>query len=114
MLFSDCPNNGLCCFDGCADTCVDGPRPSPVTTPSYSPPPPTTPSYSPPPPPQVTTPSYRPDPAPVVAEEETIEIQTEVKPESEGYSYPVPDIPFELPVPSKPPPGLPTLYEVPF
>ena len=23
--FSDCPNNGLCCFDGCADRCVEGP-----------------------------------------------------------------------------------------
>jgi len=26
---TDCPANGLCCFDGCADTCVDGPKPSP-------------------------------------------------------------------------------------
>ena len=26
---TDCPNNGLCCFDGCADTCVDGPAPAP-------------------------------------------------------------------------------------
>ena len=22
---TDCPNSGLCCFDGCADRCVDGP-----------------------------------------------------------------------------------------
>ena len=22
---TDCPNFGLCCFDGCANTCVDGP-----------------------------------------------------------------------------------------
>ena len=21
----DCPNNGLCCFDGCADRCLDAP-----------------------------------------------------------------------------------------
>jgi len=41
---TDCPNNGLCCFDGCADTCVDGPisegaalaEPVVVTTPGYS------------------------------------------------------------------------------
>merc|ERR1712090_120744 len=26
---TDCPNNGLCCFDGCADLCVDGPAPPP-------------------------------------------------------------------------------------
>ncbi len=25
---TDCPANGLCCFDGCADTCVDGPKPA--------------------------------------------------------------------------------------
>ena len=24
---TDCPNFGLCCFDGCANTCVDGPQP---------------------------------------------------------------------------------------
>ena len=24
---TDCPNFGLCCFDGCANTCVDGPAP---------------------------------------------------------------------------------------
>ena len=23
---TDCPNFGLCCFDGCANTCVDGPQ----------------------------------------------------------------------------------------
>lgn len=23
---TDCPNYGLCCFDGCANTCVDGPQ----------------------------------------------------------------------------------------
>ena len=86
-LFPDCPANGLCCFDGCADTCVD------------SAPPPATPTTPAPPPIE-----------PVVAE-------SQVRPEQEeqeGYSYPVPDIPFELPAPSRPPPDLPTLYEVPF
>ena len=39
-LVTDCPNNGLCCFDGCADTCVDGPKPAPQTTTPYSAPPP--------------------------------------------------------------------------
>ena len=23
---TDCPSNGLCCFDGCANTCGDAPR----------------------------------------------------------------------------------------
>ena len=30
-----------------------------------------------------------------------------------GYNYPVPEIPLELPKPSRPPPGLPTLYGPP-
>ena len=33
--------------------------------------------------------------------------------EEEGYSYPVPEIPLELPKPRPPPPGLPTLYGPP-
>lgn len=41
---TDCPNYGLCCFDGCADTCADQPQvqaaalasPVIVTTPGYS------------------------------------------------------------------------------
>ena len=97
-LFSDCPSNGLCCFDGCADTCVDGPTPAPVTLPP------------------VTTPAFQPVEA-EQEEEEIPEVVSESKPASvspAGYSYPVPDIPFDLPVPSRPPPDLPTLYEVPF
>lgn len=83
---TDCPNNGLCCFDGCADTCVDGPKPAPTPAPTPAPLP----------------------VEPVVAEEESA-------PEAvtEGYVYPVPDIPLELPKPSPPPPGLPTLYGPP-
>jgi len=95
---TDCPSNGLCCFDGCADTCVDGPTPAPVTLPP------------------VTTPAYQPVEA-EPEEEETPEVVSESKPapvSPAGYSYPVPDIPFDLPVPSRPPPDLPTLYEVPF
>ena len=90
LLFSDCPNNGLCCFDGCADTCVDGPKPAPQPIPD---------------PVEVV-------PPPVV---EPVEAETEVKPESEepGYEYPVPEVPLELPKPSPPPPGLPTLYGAP-
>jgi len=86
---TDCPNNGLCCFDGCADTCVDGPKPTPA------PPAPTTP-YNPPPP---------PPPEPVEAEESQAE---EV-----GYSYPTPEVPLEFPKPQPPPPDLPTLYGAP-
>lgn len=41
---TDCPNNGLCCFDGCANTCGDQPQvesaaqaqPVIVTTPGYA------------------------------------------------------------------------------
>ena len=46
-LVTDCPNNGLCCFDGCADTCVDGPKPAPQTTTPYSAPPPPPPAVEP-------------------------------------------------------------------
>ena len=87
FLFPDCPNNGLCCFDGCADTCVDGPKPQPE--------------------------EVEEEVAPPV---EPVEAETEVKPESEepeGYEYPVPEVPLELPKPSPPPPGLPTLYGAP-
>merc|ERR1712107_151492 len=88
---TDCPNNGLCCFDGCADTCVDGPKPEPQPV-------------------QVEEEEV---PAPLVPE--PVEAETEVKPESEepGYEYPVPEVPLELPKPSPPPPGLPTLYGAP-
>jgi hypothetical protein len=86
---TDCPNNGLCCFDGCADTCVDGPKPQPIPDPVEVVPP------------------------PLVVE--PVEAETEVKPDSEepGYEYPVPEVPLELPKPSPPPPGLPTLYGAP-
>ena len=91
LYSSDCPSNGLCCFDGCADTCVDGPKPTP--------------------------PPYVPEPLPV----EPVEAETEEKPQeipsptpsTEGYNYPVPEFPLELPKPSSPPPDLPTLYGAP-
>ena len=86
----DCPNNGLCCFDGCADTCVDGPKPTPAP--------------------------YEPPVEPVV-----IESETENKPDfqppppvvTEGYEYPVPEVPLEFPKPQPPQPELPTLYGPP-
>jgi len=86
---TDCPNNGLCCFDGCADTCVDGPKPAPQTTTPYSAPPP--------PPPAV----------------EPVEAESESQPEEVGYSYPAPEVPLEFPAPKPPPPDLPTLYGAP-
>merc|ERR1712038_966073 len=87
---TDCPNNGLCCFDGCADTCVDGPKQEPQP--------------------------YEPPVEPVV-----IESETENKPDfqppppvvTEGYEYPVPEVPLEFPKPQPPPPELPTLYGPP-
>ena len=91
----DCPNSGLCCYDGCANTCVASappprappkPRPTrpPRTTtkrpvvqapPAYLPPPPEEVYQPPPPPPQqylpppaTTPPPPPPPPAPVVAQ----------------------------------------------
>jgi len=89
---TDCPNYGLCCFDGCANTCVDGevsndalPEPivrDEVTQPAYAPEPETT-------------------PLPIVS--------------STGYNYPVPDVtlpvrPVTTPAPITQPP---TLYGAP-
>ena len=34
---TDCPNFGLCCFDGCANPCVDGPASEFPPTKLYSP-----------------------------------------------------------------------------
>jgi len=87
---TDCPNYGLCCFDGCANTCVDSQvasdsQPDPiVTTPAYVPPPQTT-------------------PAPIV------EVST-------GYNYPVPENPLPIrPTTAAPvaPTQPPTLYGAP-
>jgi len=60
---SDCPFNGLCCFDGCADTCVDGPKPSPRPRPQPQPSSRPRPQPSPRPRP-VTTARPRPQPTP--------------------------------------------------
>jgi len=93
----DCPASGLCCYDGCANTCVSSspppppprapttrkprPRPPPTTRrpvqpppSSYIPVPPPEEVYQPPPPlylpPPETTPPpvYNPPPVPVIAE----------------------------------------------
>ena len=48
------------------------------------------------------------------APEVVTDSQAQAQEEEAGYSYPVPDIPFDLPAPSRPPPHLPSLYEVPF
>eukprot|EP00090_Calanus_glacialis_P038385 TRINITY_DN669_c0_g1_i4.p1 TRINITY_DN669_c0_g1~~TRINITY_DN669_c0_g1_i4.p1 ORF type:complete len:341 (-),score=88.23 TRINITY_DN669_c0_g1_i4:233-1102(-) len=91
---TDCPSNGLCCFDGCADTCVDGPKPTPKP--------------------------YEPPVEPVISEAET-ENKPDFQPAptpkpttvTEGYEYPVPEVPLEFPKPKPPPPELPTLYGPP-
>ena len=52
---------------------------------------------------------------------EPVEAESEEKPQevvqpppvTEGYNYPVPDLPLELPKPSRPPPELPSLYGAP-
>jgi len=82
---TDCPYNGLCCFDGCADTCVDGPKPS----------------QRPPPQPRPTTKRPPPRPQPVVFEEEEVEtvdtpevIKSTRKPPTQGPTYrPTPPAP---------------------
>ena len=51
----DCPGWGLCCFDGCANTCV-GTAPPPPPPPAADP----IPSYGPPPQPRVTPPPPAP------------------------------------------------------
>lgn len=91
---TDCPNFGLCCFDGCANTCVDGPqtisdsRPVEQTTPAV---------YVP-----QTTPA-RPT-------------QPPRQESSTGYNYPVPDVtlpirPVTTPAPQITTPA--TLYGAP-
>jgi len=91
---TDCPNNGLCCFDGCADTCVDGPAVQPQP-PVVSPVEAETELK----PEAVLPPNPQPQPTPA--------------PVTEGYEYPIPEVPLELPKPSPPPPELPTLYGPP-
>merc|ERR1719350_2352007 len=51
---TDCPGHGLCCYDGCANTCVTSRAPQPsIQEPVYHPPPVVPPpqEYLPPPPP---------------------------------------------------------------
>lgn len=87
---TDCPNNGLCCFDGCADTCVDGPKPAPIV----------------PQPPPIESESAQ---QPQVIETTPVPTTTTTT-EKVGYEYPVPENPLII---QKPPPGLPTLYGAP-
>jgi len=91
---TDCPSNGLCCFDGCADTCVDGPKPTP---------PPYKPQVEPVEAETEVKPDFQPQPTP----------KPTPKPVTEGYEYPVPEVPLEFPKPKPPPPDLPTLYGPP-
>jgi hypothetical protein len=91
---TDCPNNGLCCFDGCADLCVDGPAPAPR-------------------PPQVSPVEAEAESLPEAVELPAIRPPAPRPTVTEGYEYPVPELPLELPRPSPPPPGLPTLYGPP-
>jgi hypothetical protein len=93
---TDCPNNGLCCFDGCADTCVDGPKPVPAPAPAPAPPP-FIENESAQQPQVVPLPGTTAAPAPATTEKV-------------GYEYPVPENPLII---QKPPPGLPTLYGAP-
>lgn len=105
---TDCPNNGLCCFDGCADTCVDGPIAPPPPPPEVSPVEAETelkPDVALPPPPPQTTPPPPPPTLPPVTQPPPVV--------TEGYEYPIPEVPLELPKPSPPPPGVPTLYGPP-
>lgn len=119
---TDCPSNGLCCFDGCADTCVDGPAPAPKpTAPRPTP-------AAPRPTPAAPRPTPAPKPEPVIAEEESEQLPQSVPTPTPapvptpapapikttaGYNYEIPDIQLEITKPSRPAPGLPTLYGAP-
>jgi len=130
---TDCPNNGLCCFDGCANTCLSSePPPSlrePVGAGAEA-----KPAALPPPNTSTTTNTISTTESTIIPKTSTLRttkststtmLKTTTNPPTrtttkavppvpkEGYLYPVPEIPFELPKPSPPPPGVPTLYGPP-
>lgn len=119
---TDCPNFGLCCFDGCANTCVDGPtsqsdsrpdaqtqRPAPRPTPRPTQPAPR-PTQPAPTRPVPTRPApTRPAPTrPVPTRPAPIQTTT-------GYDYPVPENPLLISRPANNPAPTPpaTLYGAP-
>lgn len=69
---TDCPDYGLCCFDGCANTCVDG---APIIQDEILPEP--------------AIPEYVPDPVPSPTPPPPVPVST-------GYNYPVPDNPLPI------------------
>lgn len=87
---TDCPNYGLCCFDGCANTCVDdAPIQDDAILPDF-------------------IPEYVPDPVPSPT---PAPVQT-----STGYNYPVPEVtlPIRPVTTTRAPVTLPpTLYGAP-
>jgi len=91
---TDCPNYGLCCFDGCADTCVDSQVAS-DSKPEYVQ---TTPAQE-----DYIAPAPQTTPLPIVS--------------STGYNYPVPDVTLPVrPVTEAYSPPItqpPTLYGAP-
>ena len=86
----DCPGSGLCCYDGCANTCVsDSPPPRA---------PPPTPKPRPPPPPPTTTRKPKPPPVSYIP----------LPPPEEVYQPPAPlyiPPPDTTPLPPPPPPA---------
>jgi len=126
---TDCPNSGLCCYDGCANTCLDDTKYSPrleqqKLQPSSTQQPSiktvtteqvtvtntdllsTTYSRS-----VVTPTTYSTSPSIVFTTSDT----TYTTPPTPGYSYstPPPQLQLLFDKPSTPPPGLPVLYGPP-
>ena len=100
---TDCPHNGLCCYDGCANTCT-------ASTPSRPPPPPPVAI----PPPSSYIPQPPPPPPPVVVPPPSSYIPEQPDYEESGEPpaslyQPPPEAPHVLPPPLTPPPPPPVL-----
>ena len=93
---TDCPGHGLCCYDGCANTCIASRSPPPPAPPVIPPPSSYIPQPPPPPPPTTTR-------KPAVIAPPSSYIPEHVEPPASLYQPP----PQTTPPPPPPPPILP-------